>query len=162
MKPTTLVFPLRADGAVLLGRKRRGFGADKWNGFGGKVQAEETLRACAVRELMEETGLTAEAADLTWCGELQFSFVESPEQDHPARIYLLRRFTGEPQLTDEMEPRWFAPDEVPYAQMWAADRYWLPRILAGERIAGEIVFGADDTVQECRLRRIEELDVAAP
>ena len=51
MKPTTLVFVRRDDGAVLLGKKRRGFGVDKWNGFGGKVRSGESLRQAAAREL---------------------------------------------------------------------------------------------------------------
>lgn len=55
MRPTTLCFPVRPDGKVLLGRKKRGFGVSKWNGFGGKIEAGETFLQCAVRELREET-----------------------------------------------------------------------------------------------------------
>ena len=32
MKPTTLVFPIDEQHRILLGRKKRGFGADKYNG----------------------------------------------------------------------------------------------------------------------------------
>ena len=32
-----LCFPVRPDGKLLLGRKKRGFGVSKWNGFGGKI-----------------------------------------------------------------------------------------------------------------------------
>ena len=31
MKPTTLVFPIDEQNRILLGRKKRGFGADKYN-----------------------------------------------------------------------------------------------------------------------------------
>ncbi len=41
MKPTTLVFPIDEQNRILLGRKKRGFGADKYNGFGGKLEADE-------------------------------------------------------------------------------------------------------------------------
>lgn len=34
---------------VLLGMKKRGFGAGKWNGFGGKVQPGETIEEAARR-----------------------------------------------------------------------------------------------------------------
>ena len=54
MKPTTLVFPIDEQNRILLGRKKRGFGADKYNGFGGKLEAGESFRDCAIRELFEE------------------------------------------------------------------------------------------------------------
>ncbi|XP_044836562.1 7,8-dihydro-8-oxoguanine triphosphatase isoform X1 [Mauremys mutica] len=34
---------------VLLGMKKRGFGAGRWNGFGGKVQVDETIEQAAHR-----------------------------------------------------------------------------------------------------------------
>lgn len=40
---------LRKSGSVLLGLKKRGFGAGKWNGFGGKVEDGETMIQCAKR-----------------------------------------------------------------------------------------------------------------
>ncbi len=44
----TLVF-LVDDDRVLLGMKKRGFGAGKWNGFGGKVEPGETIEEAAIR-----------------------------------------------------------------------------------------------------------------
>ena len=49
----TLVFVLR-DNEVLLIRKKRGLGAGKINGPGGKLEAGETPRQCALREVREE------------------------------------------------------------------------------------------------------------
>ena len=34
---------------VLLGYKKRGFGSNKWNGFGGKRESSETIFECAKR-----------------------------------------------------------------------------------------------------------------
>ena len=34
---------------VLLGLKKRGFGAGKWNGFGGKLEPGETIEQAAKR-----------------------------------------------------------------------------------------------------------------
>lgn len=60
-KVLTLVFVRRpaaqdaagAAGSVLLGWKKRGFGAFRYNGFGGKVEPGETVAAAAARELLE-------------------------------------------------------------------------------------------------------------
>ena len=49
MRDTSLVYPVDGQGRVLLGRKKRGMGLGKWNGFGGKIEAGETMRQCAVR-----------------------------------------------------------------------------------------------------------------
>ena len=45
MKPTTLVFPIDEQNRILLGRKKRGFGANKYNGFGGKLDDGESLES---------------------------------------------------------------------------------------------------------------------
>src|SRR6266566_3926556 len=44
---------------VLLGYKKRGFGAGTFAGIGGRVEAGETIRKAACREVYEETGITA-------------------------------------------------------------------------------------------------------
>ena len=86
-KKLTLVL-LHQGGRVLLGMKKRGFGAGKWNGFGGKVEGVETVVQAAQRELQEEAGITA--LDLTLCGTLKFSF--DPQLDN--RIMDVRDLLG--------------------------------------------------------------------
>ena len=49
-KLMTLLFVLEpGPGNVLLGMKKRGLGAGRWNGFGGKVQLGESVEECAIR-----------------------------------------------------------------------------------------------------------------
>lgn len=143
MRDTTLVFPLRRDGKILLGRKKRGMGMGKWNGFGGKQEDGETMRACAVRELYEECGLMAKEADLELVGDLYFHQPSDPTWSHGGVIYFLRRWQGEVTVSEEMEPQWFSPDALPYEDMWEADRVWLPLLFSGKRIRGTVYF-ADD------------------
>lgn len=47
-KVMTLTMILKND-EVLLGMKNRGIGEGKWNGFGGKVEANETIDDAAKR-----------------------------------------------------------------------------------------------------------------
>lgn len=47
-KILTLVMVRKAN-AILLGLKKRGFGEGKWNGFGGKVENDETIAEGAIR-----------------------------------------------------------------------------------------------------------------
>jgi len=53
MKQATLCYIFRDD-EILLGLKKRGFGNNKYNGFGGKVKPAENIKESAVRELKEE------------------------------------------------------------------------------------------------------------
>lgn len=143
MRDTSLVYPIREDGAILLGRKRRGMGVGKWNGFGGKIEDGETMAACAVRELFEECGLAADVAALSFVADLYFDLPSDPAWSHGGAVYFVHAWTGEAQATDEMEPRWFWPKDLPYDEMWEADRIWLPRLLSGERLRGTVRFAAD-------------------
>lgn len=143
MRPTSLVFPFRSDGAILLGRKKQGFGKGKWNGFGGKAYPGESMLECAVRELYEESGIRVQPDDLQEMGRLEFEFVNAPELNHPAFVYFVRNVTKVPVATKEMEPQWWSPFLIPYDHMWEADKYWLPDMLRGHQIQGRIVFAED-------------------
>jgi 8-oxo-dGTP pyrophosphatase MutT (NUDIX family) len=62
---------------ILLGMKKRGFGMNKWNGFGGKVEVNETIPQAAARELQEECGLDVDIAALAKRGLLRFQFTSN-------------------------------------------------------------------------------------
>ena len=131
------------ENSVLLGMKKRGFGMGRWNGFGGKLREGESLQEGALRELQEESGLRA--LSLEEMGVLLFE-----QQDigalHEMHIFLCKDFQGSPVETEEMRPQWFSRDEIPYEDMWADDRYWLPLFLEGKKFSGRFVFKDKDTL----------------
>ena len=127
------------EGRLLLQRKSVGrFGEGKWNGPGGKVQPGETPLECVVREVLEETGL--KVGDLTHHGAIDFYFGEKQSPDWKVHIYSTSTFTGEPKPSDEGELAWFGYDEIPYAEMWQDDLYWLPPVLQGMKVQGFFVY----------------------
>ncbi len=131
---TTLLFVRAAPDRLLLARKKRGLGVDKWNGPGGKRQGDETAAAAAARECEEETGLAVAAEEARHCGVIEFRFVDRPAWDSECHLFAAeyRAGMGEPRETEEMAPRWFAESELPWEHMWPDDRIWLPRLLRGE------------------------------
>jgi 8-oxo-dGTP diphosphatase len=129
---------------VLLGYKKTGFGRDLYNGFGGKVEPGETPLAAAVREMREESGMHVRAEDMRCVAHLTFTFVAQPHWDQIVYVYLAARWSGIPVESREMRPAWFAVDRIPYAHMWADDRHWLPRVLAGERLRAAFIFADDN------------------
>ena len=90
MKPTTLVFLIDEQHRILLGRKKRGFGADKYNGFGGKINAGESFRQCAVRELYEESGIRVDASNLECVALFDFQFPYDESLTHVGYVYFVR------------------------------------------------------------------------
>jgi 8-oxo-dGTP diphosphatase len=155
MRDTSLVYLIDHEGRVLLGHKRRGMGFGKWNGFGGKIEAGETMRQCAVRELNEECGLSVSPGDLQLVADLYFDQPSDAKWSHGGMVYFARSWTGTPTLSDEMEPRWFRLEELPYDEMWQADKIWLPMLLQGKQLRGTIVFAEDgDTVIDSVFREV--------
>lgn len=133
-----LLFIVR-EGKILLIRKKRGFGAGKINGPGGKVDPGETPLAAALRETFEELGITPLGAEQR--GELHFQFRDGYSL-HCA-VFLAHDFAGEPRETAEAVPLWTPLDQIPYGEMWADDRHWLPLLLRGAHFKGYFDFDGE-------------------
>jgi len=133
---------------VLLGLKKRGFGAGRWNGFGGKIQNGETIDQAAKRELLEEAGIVVE--NLEQFGTLEFSWEGKPEILE-VHIFKARDFKGEPTESEEMKPQWFETDQIPFDLMWPDDRYWMHLFLENKKFKGKFLFGENDVVLEHNL-----------
>lgn len=152
-KKTTVVFPVRGD-KLLLGMKKRGFGAGWWNGFGGKLETGETYAENVIRETSEEVGINLQESGLTHVADLVFRFNSSV--DVVTRAYVARDFSGTPMETEEMRPQWFALDSIPYDTMWPGDDKWIPLILPLEKPQplGFIV----DFTKDNKFTAIEQVD----
>ena len=52
-------------------------------------------------------------------------------------------YQGEAEESDEVAPRWFGEHELPLSMMWDDAKYWLPLVLAGDRVDVLITFAED-------------------
>ena len=154
MRRDTLCF-LVTDTHILLALKKRGFGAGKWNGPGGKAEEGETIEEAAVRELEEEVMVKTNPAHLERVAHLTFRSAYDPTLNIDADVFFARVWEGEPQESEEMRPAWYAHGEIPFSEMWPDDKYWLPRILAGEKLHGRFHFTADGKdVEEYEIKEL--------
>ncbi|MBK1665298.1 hypothetical protein CKO38_10925 [Rhodospirillum rubrum] len=129
---STLICCLRADRLLLLRRRKAPF-ADHWVPPGGKIEAGESPRQCALRELREETGLEAprlefrgliheSSPDPTWEWQITLYLAHDPEGRLAAPPY------GE---TPAEAVAWVPIDGLAGVAIPPSDRLFLPRALAG-------------------------------
>jgi 8-oxo-dGTP diphosphatase len=134
-------------GRILLIRKKRGFGAGKINGPGGKVDPGETPMESAIRETFEELCVTP--IGVRQAGELFFEFLDGMRLH--CVVFAADDVNGEARETDEAVPLWTDLDAIPYDEMWADDRFWLPHLIRGEQFRGTFLFDGEKLLD----RRIE-------
>ena len=124
---------------VLLIHKKRGLGAGKINGPGGRLEPGETAVQAAVREVQEELCVTP--LDPQKRGELHFQFADGYSLH--CTVYRASGWIGELVETEEAKPFWSRTDAIPYERMWADDVHWMPKFLAGEKFQGWFEFDQD-------------------
>ena len=146
----TLCFVVRS-GQILLIRKKRGLGAGKIVGPGGRVEPGETPLACAIREVQEELCVTPTRVAAR--GEHFFHFLDG---------YTIRVFAfsaegceGTPRETGEAVPVWASLDAIPYPEMWEDNRVWMPLLLEGVPFSGRYVFDGDSMLDHALDHRFD-------
>ena len=124
----TLLFVLRVHqgrAQVLLIHKKTGHGQGRVNGPGGKLDAGESLTACARREVFEEVGLQVARPQC----RAELRFVELDGSQWLGYAFTADQFSGQLIETPEAKPFWCDIEEIPFADMWPDDQLWLPTIL---------------------------------
>nr|XP_021524479.1 7,8-dihydro-8-oxoguanine triphosphatase [Aotus nancymaae] len=143
----TLVLVLQPQ-RVLLGMKKRGFGAGRWNGFGGKVQEGETIEEGAKRDRISPTlatHLISTVAGASVTGSVLGA--AAGEEAH--------WIASSSPLGTEMRPHWFQLDQIPFKDMWPDDSYWFPFLLQKKKFHGYFKFQGQDTILDYTLREVD-------
>ena len=138
---TTLLY-LRKGDQILLARKKRGFAKDKYNGVGGKVENNETLEEAMVRESQEEISIIPIEYEKVGTIEYDEYYKEKREQII-VHVFFSTKWNGDPKESDEMSPKWFNINNLPYEEMIGDDPYWLPKVLEGKKIEAFFKFDKD-------------------
>ncbi|HUX21361.1 MAG TPA: 8-oxo-dGTP diphosphatase [Spirochaetia bacterium] len=136
---TAVLCFIRDGERLMLIEKKRGLGAGKVNGPGGRIEEGESPAEAALREVEEEIHLRATA--LSQRAELSFIFTDG--YSLRCFVFLAEGYSGSPEETDEAVPFWCKIEEIPFNRMWADDRLWLPKVLAGEYVIGRFIFDGD-------------------
>lgn len=145
-RQATLLF-LIEDDKILLAMKKRGFGKGRWNGVGGKPEGNELIEETAIRECFEEINVTPVISNQVAC--LNFFFpTDKTDWNQQVIVYFCTKWQGDPIETEEMKPKWFKIQDIPYDDMWKDDKYWLPEVINGNFVEADFIFDDNDNVKE--------------
>ena len=120
IRVTTLVHILK-DGCVLMlhrVKKKNDLNHDKWVGVGGKAEEGESPEECALREMREETGLTAET--LLFRGIL--TFISDEYDQEIIFLYDVPAFSGTVRDCDEGTLEWVPRERLCGLPIWEGDK----------------------------------------
>ncbi len=149
MTEGTLVYIFEGD-KVLLAMKKRGFGAGKWNGTGGKLHPGETPKEAAIRETKEEIEVDVTLAEPR--GRIHFH--DPGGKEWLVHVFRTEEYQGEPRETEEMRPQWFPIQAIPYEQCWADDIVWLPWLIEGKKFKAEIWLADDGSLEKHEIKEV--------
>lgn len=164
----TVTVLIDSDERVILARKKQAIHHDSgeieyslglYNGYGGKMdEGDLTILDTALRELIEETGITAKKEDLK--REISACFYVSKDGSTipfmEVVFFSLRQWQGEPAENDEMgPPEYFAPDALPYNEMMPADKILFEKIFRGEGGEYDVFLKGKGATPEVRTRTLE-------
>lgn len=131
----TLGYVLSADGedVLLIHRNARTddhhFG--KYNGLGGKVEADEDLASGLQREIREEAGIACEQVE--FAGTVYFPGFGVSGEGWFVSMFLIPVWSGTPLArNDEGDLHWVSVADVLAGNvpMWTGDRHFLPLVFA--------------------------------
>lgn len=143
LKTIRTTLTLFVDGnKLLLGEKKRGFAKGTLNGIGGKQDPGETIDEAMIRECQEEIGATP--TEFENVGRINFDLWYKGEHAYMEMfIYKCYKFAGKIEETEEILPAWFEMDKIPFERMLADDLLWLPDVLKGNKVVGNVKFDKD-------------------
>lgn len=108
------VLLLNGENQILLGRRKNSHGESTWGPPGGHLEFGESLEACAIREMLEETGVAIENPRFFAMSNDVFK----AENKHYISLFMTARLRNN-QTVQNLEPhkvedwQWFSLDALP-------------------------------------------------
>ena len=131
----TLGYVLSPDGQRVLLVHRNARADDhhlgKYNGLGGKLEADEDVHAGMRRELREEAGIECTAMSLR--GTLSWPGFGRDGEDWFGFVFVVTAFEGTPPAGNaEGTLEWVPVERIGELPLWEGDRQFLPLVFDGD------------------------------
>lgn len=152
---TNLLFLVKDD-QVLLALKKRGFGVNRFNGVGGKVEQNESIEQAMIRESIEE--ISIKPINFEQVAILDFDeFYKGEPSLIRVHVFIATKWKGEPAESEEMAPKWFNINEIPFEKMWPDDIYWLNDVLNGKKLTAKFKLDENDQIISHEIKYTDNL-----
>lgn len=103
----------------------------KYNGLGGKLEADEDVLAGMRREIREEAGIECERLSLR--GTISWPGFGKQGEDWLGFLFLIETFSGEPTTSNaEGRLEWVEIGRIATLDLWEGDRHFLPLVFDGD------------------------------
>lgn len=151
MRNSSLCYIFRNDEVLLLHRtaKENDPNRDKWIGFGGGFEENESPDECMLREVREETGLKL----TSWQYRGIVTFVSDCWEGEYMHLFTADGFEGELTDCDEGEIHWVRKEDFASLPQWEGDKLFLELLekdepffalkltYTGEKLTGAVLNG---------------------
>ena len=69
-------------------------------------------------------------------------------------FFFAKKWNGQPRETEEMFPKWFKFEDIPFEKMWDDDKYWLEGVLNGKKIKADFVFKQGEKIYKYNIKTV--------
>jgi len=145
MKLATLLYVQKDDKTLMLYRnkKENDYHEGKWNGLGGKFELGESPEECAIRELKEESGLTAKEVKLK--GHITFPLFDGKD-DWYVFVFTIPKFDGELIESDEGHLEWIPNEKLSDLNLWEGDKHFINWLFQDKIFSAKFIYVNGDFV----------------
>lgn len=150
--PAVLIYAQQGERILMLHRNAKDLSQDyhsgKWNGLGGKLEADESPIEAARRELREESGLDLPEDAFVALGAVHFPNFK-PKKNEDWIVYVFRAnvpgdYEAGALSGDEGELHWIETERLMSLNLWAGDQHFLPHVMSGTPFMGTIWYQGEE------------------
>lgn len=154
--PAVLIYARAGDRVLMIhrdaGAKRDDYHSGKWNGLGGKLDADESPLEAARRELQEESGLSLSDSAFRHLGVLQFPNFKA-HRNEDWLVFVFRAEVTAEQERDLVQDcpegslHWVPEGDLLKLNLWAGDRLFLPYVAQSRPFIGTLWYRGQEVVR---------------
>ena len=138
VKEIAICHVIKSGNTILLVKTEEGLSKDKWNAPNTEIQKGEQPVKAAMRAVFQQTGLYV--SKTTFHGTIRLFLNGKNEYNYRLQVFSTKLFSGELKPNIKGEARWFDSTDIPYAEMWADDKYWTGLVLQGKEFEADFFF----------------------